>query len=60
MNPRYNHFNNNRGFGGPIVPFVLGGIVGSIWSNNNNRYYPYPVYPMPYYPYQYYPYNRFY
>ena len=55
MNPR---FNNNRGFGGPIVPFVLGGIVGSMWSNNN-RYYPYPIYPMPYYPMPYYyPYNR--
>lgn len=42
----------------PIIPFVLGGLVGSIWSNNNrNVYYPYPVYPMPYY---YRPYNNFY
>ena len=56
MNPR---FNGDRGFGGPIVPFVLGGIVGSMWSNNN-RYYPYPVYQMPYYyPYAYYQYNRY-
>ncbi len=49
-----NHrFNGGRGF--PLVPFVLGGIVGSIWSNNN-RYYPYPIYPYPvqYYPYPYY------
>ncbi len=60
MNQNFNNYrNNNRNFGGPIVPFVLGGIVGSIWSNNN-RYYPYPVYPMPYYPYPYYPYNRLY
>lgn len=54
MNPR---FNNNRGFGGPIIPFVLGGIVGSMWSNSNNRYYPYPVYPIGYYPTPYYPYR---
>ena len=56
MNPRLN--NSHRGFGGPFVPFVLGGIVGSLWTNNNRYYYPYPVYPMPYYPY--YPYNRIY
>ena len=54
MNPRFN--NGHRGFGGPFVPFILGGIVGSLWSNN--RYYPYPVYPMPYYPYN--PYYRLY
>jgi hypothetical protein len=50
-----NHrFNGGRGF--PIIPFVLGGIVGSMWTNNNNRYYPYPIYPYPvqYYPYPYY------
>lgn len=50
MNPR---FNGHRGFGGPLVPFVLGGIVGSIWSNNSNRYYPYPVYYPVQYPYYY-------
>ncbi len=49
-----NFGNSNRSFGGPILPFVLGGVVGSLWSNNNhgnNNYVPYPVYP--YYPYSY-------
>lgn len=55
MNPRFNHFNGGNSF--PIVPFVLGGVVGSLWANNNNRYVPYPVY---YYPYPYHPYNRYY
>ena len=58
----YNRQQGNRGFGGGfIVPFVLGGITGSLISNNNNRYYPYPYpYPYPYYvqgygtPYYYY------
>ena len=58
----------NRGFGGPphngfggnLFPFVLGGVVGSLLTNNRrpNYYYPYPVqyyYPYPYYyPYSYY------
>ena len=57
MNPRFG-WHNRGGFGGPFIPFVLGGIVGSIWSNNNNRYYPYPVYPAPM-PYYYYP-TRYY
>ncbi len=55
MNHRFNNIGGKRGF--PIVPFVLGGIVGSMWTNsNNNRYYPYPIYPYPvqYYPYPYY------
>ena len=53
---------NHRGFGGPpphnngvgnnIFPFVLGGVVGSILTNNRRPYY-YP-YPMYYYPYPYY------
>ena len=57
-----NNFHGPRGnhFGGPLVPFVLGGVVGSLWannSNNRNNFYPYPVYPygVPYYyPYPYY------
>ena len=59
---------NQRGFGPPprggignsLFPFVLGGVVGSIITNNNRRpyYYPYPV--QYYYPYPYYPYNNYY
>ena len=45
------------GFGNNLFPFVLGGVVGSLITNNNRRYYPYPVY---YYPYPYYPYNQYY
>jgi len=56
---------NNRGFGGPprggfgsgnnFFPFILGGVVGSLLTNNRRNY---PVY---YYPYPYYyPYNNFY
>ena len=37
MNPRFNHYGGGRGF--PIVPFVLGGVVGSLWANNNNNRY---------------------
>ena len=60
---------NHRGFGGPpprggfgnnIFPFVLGGVVGSLLTNNRrpNYYQPYPIY---YYPYPfYYPYNNYY
>ena len=66
MNQRMNNFRgpNNR-FGGPLVPFVLGGVVGSLWANNNNHnnYYPYPVYPYPvqyYLPYPYYNGNYYY
>lgn len=45
---------NDRFAGGFVVPFVLGGIAGSLWNNKPNYYYPYPVpYPYPY-PYQYY------
>ena len=56
MNPRFNSFRgHNNGLGGAFIPFVLGGLVGSMWSNNN-RYYPYPMYPVPvyYYPRYYY------
>lgn len=49
----------NNGFGGNIFPFVLGGVVGSLLTNNRRQvyYYPYPnqyYYPYPYYPYNYY------
>lgn len=55
---------NNRGFGPPphngfgnnLFPFVLGGVVGSLITNNRRPYY-YP-YPMYYYPYPYY--NNYY
>lgn len=43
---------HNNGFGNNIFPFVLGGVVGSILTNNRRPYY-YP-YPMYYYPYPYY------
>ena len=46
---------HNNGFGGNIFPFVLGGVVGSLLTNNRRPYYPYP----PYYYYPYYP-NYFY
>ena len=61
MNPRFRYRDDNR-FGGPLIPFVLGGIAGSIWSNSNNKYYyPYPVYPVYQYPVYYpRPYNNFY
>ncbi len=48
---------HNNGFGGNIFPFVLGGVVGSLLTNNRrpNYYYPYPMYYYPYpYPYTYY------
>ena len=49
MYPRNNNFGgNNRSFGGPVLPFILGGVVGSLWSNNhnnNNNFVAYPVYP---------------
>lgn len=46
-----NNYHGNRGFGGGfVVPFVLGGLTGSLLSNNR-RYYPYPVYPYGYSPY---------
>ncbi len=54
-----NQTGDDRFGGGFVVPFVLGGLAGSLWNNNNNNqnyYYPYP-YPYPYaypYPYQYY------
>lgn len=63
MYPRRNSFGfprrNDRFLGGGfIVPFLLGGIAGSVWNNRpfygypnnfyyNNYYYPYP-YPYPY------------
>ena len=61
-----NHRNNfgpppPRGFGGSFVPFVLGGVVGSLLTNNR-QYYPYP-YPVQYYPYPYpyqYQYHQYY
>ncbi len=46
----------NNGFGGGIFPFVLGGVVGSLLTNNRRVYYPYPPY---YYPYPYYTYNYY-
>ena len=57
----------NRHFGGPppqsgfsnnIFPFVLGGVFGSLLTNNRRQNY-YPIY---YYPYPYYPnyYNNYY
>jgi len=53
--------NGNRFIGGGFVgPFILGGIAGSLLTNNNqpnNNFYPYPVYyPYPPTPYPYYPY----
>lgn len=47
---------NHRGFGRPsyngLFPFVLGGVVGSLLTNNRNQYYyPYQPYYYPYYPY---------
>ncbi len=67
MNPNFYNYNSygrdSRFLGGPVFPFILGGIAGSLWSNNNNNnntYYPYPIYvqyPPVYYPYPYpYPY----
>lgn len=68
MNPNFNNYGrDSRFFGGPVFPFILGGIAGSLWSNsnnnnNNNGYYPYPIYvpsPPVYYPYPYpYPYRQ--
>ena len=52
---------HNNGFGGNIFPFVLGGVVGSLLTNNRrpNYYYPYLMYYYPYpYPYTYYNYYR--
>lgn len=62
----YTYGNDSR-FGGALVPFVLGGIAGSLWngSGNNNGvvYYPYPApypYPVNTYQYPYYQYNTYY
>ncbi len=53
MYTSYNNYgmrgNGNRG--GFFVPFILGGIAGSLWNNRPNYYYPVPS---PYY----YPYNN--
>ena len=59
MFPRHNNFHGgNRFLGGPVVPFLLGGVVGSLWANNNNNnnFVAYPIYPYPmyYYPRYYY------
>ncbi|NLA33569.1 MAG: hypothetical protein GX861_01730 [Tenericutes bacterium] len=51
------HRNNNRVFGGFAVPFLLGGITGSLLTRPNYYYYPnyYPMgYPMNYNYYYYY------
>ena len=50
---------HNNGFGGNFFPFVLGGVVGSLLTNNRrpNYYCPYPMYY--YYPYTY-PYYNYY
>ncbi len=67
--PRKNFGNDNRFGGGFIVPFVLGGITGSLITNRPNYYgpaipQPYPVpYPIPYsyqQPYQTYSENYYY
>jgi hypothetical protein len=44
-----NYYSNNNRFGGNIVPFVLGGIAGSLWNNNRPIYFfpPPPFYPIP-------------
>ena len=58
MNQRFGGPPPRGGFGNNLFPFVLGGVVGSLITNNR-RYYPYPVqyyYPYPYYPYNYYRY----
>lgn len=57
MYTSYNNYNSygmrgNGNRGGFFVPFILGGIAGSLWNNNRPNYY-YPV-PTPYY----YPYNN--
>ena len=55
--PRPN--NDNRFLGGFAVPFVLGGITGSLLTPRYN----YPIYygfNGPMYPYPYYPYGRYY
>ena len=46
-----------NGFGNNFFPFILGGVVGSLLTNNRR----YPIYysTYPYYPY-YYPYNSYY
>lgn len=60
MYPRHNNFNGGNRFGGPVIPFLLGGVVGSLWANNgynnHNNFVAYPVYPYPmyYYPRYYY------
>ena len=46
----------NNGFGNNLFPFVLGGVVGSLLTNNRRIYY-YPYQPY-YYPYN--PYNIYY
>ncbi len=55
--PNRTYRNGDRFGGGFIVPFVLGGITGSLINNRPNYYgpvpQPYPVmYPIPYPPYQ--------
>lgn len=64
----YTSYNNgfgmrggNRFGGGFFVPFVLGGIAGSLWNNNrpNSFYYPTPYYVYPY-NYQYFNYPVYY
>ena len=49
MNQRGFRGPHNNGFGGSVFPFVLGGVVGSLLTNNRRPFYPYP-------PYYYYPY----
>ena len=56
MNQRGFRGPHNNGFGGSVFPFVLGGVVGSLLTNNRRPYYPYP----PYYYYPYYPNNFYY
>ncbi len=53
--PSYNNNSNDRFFGGFAVPFVLGGITGSLLTPRYNNY---PMYYSPYPYYQPYPYYR--
>lgn len=41
--PNYNYYRNNMRFGGPLVPFLGGLLVGGLFlPRPNTNYYPYP------------------
>lgn len=43
INSRNMYRNGDRIFGGGFaVPFILGGIAGSVWNNRPNNFYPVP------------------